>query len=322
MATAIRHQLFALVTSAILLGCSTTVPTSGSLQSNPTGSSAPFRAVGYVTPAADLDAIDFSALTHINYAFLIPRANGTTRPFSAPNHLRRLVSLAHAHGVRVLIAVGGWGWDSQFETLAADPNLRAALAKRVAAFCGSFDLDGVDVDWEYPDAGTSADHFTALISALRTALPSSSIVTAAVLADATRADGVTSDAIEHLDFVNLMAYDGPSSDHASYAMAESAIQSWRSRGIAPEKIVLGVPFYSRPGGITYRTLLASDPTAAASDRVYYQGVEQNYNGPETIRRKVALARSRAGGVMIWELSQDARGGDSLLRVIHAAIAVP
>jgi len=104
MATAIRHQLFALVTSAILLGCSTTVPTSGSLQSNPTGSSAPFRAVGYVTPAADLDAIDFSALTHINYAFLIPRANRTTRPFSAPNHLRRLVSLAPALGVRVLIA--------------------------------------------------------------------------------------------------------------------------------------------------------------------------------------------------------------------------
>ncbi len=38
--------------------------------------------------------------------------------------------------------------------------------------------------------------------------------------------------------------------------------------------------------------------------------EQNYNGPATIRRKTELALQLAGGIMIWELSQDARGSDS------------
>ena len=37
-----------------------------------------------------------------------------------------------------------------------------------------------------------------------------------------------------------------------------------------------------------------------------------------LRAKVALAREEASGIMIWELSQDALGADSLLKVIWEA----
>jgi chitinase len=321
MQTLIR-AVGALLLSAALVGCSLPVAPSSSVSPTPAPLTDPFKVVGYVTPAANLDAIDFSLLTHINYAFLIPRANGTTRPFGAPNHLRKLVALAHAHGVKVLIAVGGWGWDKEFETLAADPAIRAKLAKRLAEFCATYQLDGVDIDWEYPNAGASADHFTALTIAIRSALPSGSLVTAAVLADGAEAQGVTNEAVELLDFINLMAYDGPREDHSSFSMAERSIQSWIGRGVARERVVLGVPFYGRPGNATYRTLLANDPATADGDRILYKGVEQNYNGPATIRRKTELALATAGGVMIWELSQDARGTDSLLRVIGETVAAP
>ena len=311
-----------LLLALALVGCSTTVAPGESANTSPTERTQPFKVVGYVTPAVNIDAIDFALLTHINYAFLIPRANGTLRPFGAPNHLRQLVELAHAQGVKVLAALGGWGWDKQFEALAADPKIRTALAARVADFCATFDLDGVDIDWEYPNAGASAAHFVALSIALRLALPAGALVTAAVLADATRAEGISTDAVGHLDFINLMAYDGPREDHSSFEMAEAAISSWRSRGIGIDKIVLGVPLYARPGNLTYRTLLANDPATASGDRIEYQGVEQNYNGPATIRRKTELALQLAGGIMIWELSQDARGDDSLLRVIGATVAAP
>lgn len=119
-----------------------------------------------------------------------------------------------------------------------------------------------------------------------------------------------------------MAYDGPRDDHSSYAMAERSIATWLARGIDAEKLVLGVPFYGRPGNATYRTLLANDPATASGDRVSFQGIEQNYNGPATVRRKTELALQRVGGIMIWELSQDARGSDSLLRVIGEAVAAP
>ena len=312
----------AIALALLLIGCSVAVSPTTSPSPTPVARTEPFKVVGYVTPAANIDAIDFSLLTHISYSFLIPRANGTTRPFGAPNHLRKVVSQAKKHGVKVLIAVGGWGWDKEFETLAANPAVRTKLAKRVAEFCATYQLDGIDIDWEYPNAGESASHFAALAIAFRSALPAGSLVTSAVLADATDADGISTEAVGHLDFINLMAYDGPKNDHSSYAMAERSIASWLARGIHPDKIVLGVPFYARPGGATYRTLLANDPATASGDRIHFKGVEQNYNGPATIRRKTELALQLAGGIMIWELSQDARGNDSLLRVIGETITAP
>jgi len=317
-----RAAWCAALITIVLIGCSAASTPSGSPHPSPLVRTEPFKVVGYVTPAANIEAIDFSLLTHINYAFLIPRANGTTRPFGAPNHLRAVVAEAKKHGVKVLIALGGWGWDTQFETLSADPVIRAKLAQRVAEFCATYQLDGVDIDWEYPNSGESAAHFAALTIALRSALPVGALVTAAVLADATDAEGISTDAVGHLDFINLMAYDGPKEDHSSFSMAEHSIKSWLARGINPEKLVLGVPFYGRPGNAMYRTLLAHDPATANGDRVLFNGVEQNYNGPATIRRKTEFALQVAGGIMIWELSQDARGDDSLLRVIGATVAAP
>jgi hypothetical protein len=43
-----------------------------------------------------------------------------------------------------------------------------------------------------------------------------------------------------------------------------------------------------------------------------------YNGIPTMQRKAELARERAGGVMIWELGQDAAGDASLLTVLQTA----
>jgi len=318
----VRATWSAAALALVLIGCSVAVTPTVSSSSTPIARTQPFKVVGYVTPAANIAAINFSLLTHINYSFLIPRADGTTRPFGAPNHLRAVVAQAKKHDVKVLIAVGGWGWDKEFETLAADPAIREKLAKRVAEFCATYQLDGIDIDWEYPNAGASAANFSALAIAFRSALPAGALVTAAVLADATDADGISTDAVGHLDFINLMAYDGPRDDHSSYAMAERSIATWLARGIDAEKLVLGVPFYGRPGNATYRTLLANDPATASGDRVSFQGIEQNYNGPATIRRKTELALQRVGGIMIWELSQDARGSDSLLRVISEAVAAP
>ena len=41
-----------------------------------------------------------------------------------------------------------------------------------------------------------------------------------------------------------------------------------------------------------------------------------YNGIPTIKRKTLLAKKEASGIMIWQLSGDARGAKSLLNVIN------
>ncbi|MFM8998071.1 MAG: glycosyl hydrolase family 18 protein, partial [Candidatus Limnocylindrus sp.] len=80
----------------------------------------PFRIVGYVTAGAVLDVINVSKLTHINYAFLLPTKNGELKLFGSSAQLRRVVARAAEADVKVLISVGGWGWDDEFEALASD----------------------------------------------------------------------------------------------------------------------------------------------------------------------------------------------------------
>ena len=58
--------------------------------------------------------------------------------------------------MRVLISVGGWGWDEEFETIAADPSLRRVFVQDLKSFVDEYQLDGADVDWEYVDGITTA----------------------------------------------------------------------------------------------------------------------------------------------------------------------
>ena len=312
-----RRRISALVAAAILALSGCAIGPVGEATSTPTAKD--FKIVGYVTPAATLNLIDFTEVTHVNYAFLLPRANGTLRPFGAPRHLRQTVALAHAAGAKVLISVGGWGWDDEFEALASADDRRTRFVGELVDFVERNELDGADIDWEYPDAGASAQGFLALVRDLRAALPRGTLLTAAVIARAGDGEGIETEALEVLDFVNIMAYDDGSGDHSTFELAESALRSWRARGLPAERCVLGVPFYARPGDVSYRKLLQYDRAAADGDRIRYFTTEQHYNGPETLRKKTRLAMQEGGGIMIWELSQDAVGDDSLLGVIAETV---
>ena len=146
----------ALLCGALLAGCT------GAPNEQPAASRS-FRIVGYVTAAAVLDVIDFSRLTHVNYAFLLPKKSGELKPFGSPAQLRRVVEIGHAENVKVLISVGGWGWDDEFEQLAAAADRRARFVSAVVDFVAEYQLDGADIDWEYPDASASSEHFVALM---------------------------------------------------------------------------------------------------------------------------------------------------------------
>lgn len=279
----------------------------------------PFRVVGYVTAATVLGTLQYDKLTHINYAFLIPNNDGTFAPLANLWKLDELAATADTHGVQVLISVGGWGWDKQFSAMAADPAARAQFVNGLVDFVAAHNLDGADIDWEYPDPGQSSQDFLALMQALRAALPQDKLLTAAVVALGETGAGVPVEAFELMDFVNLMAYDGEGPNHSSLEYAEAAITYWQGRGLPVEKTVLGVPFYSRPSEVSYRKLVQADPAAAEVDEIEYFGAMVNYNGLATMRRKTELALERAAGIMIWALDHDTNDATSLLNAIDATI---
>jgi GH18 family chitinase len=275
-----------------------------------------FRVIAYATGAIVPEVIPYARLTHINYAFLIPNADGSLAPFANGWKLKTIVSQAYEHDVKVLISVGGWGWDEQFETLAADPALRSLFVQNLKDFVDEYSLDGADIDWEYPDPGTSAQNFLTLIRELRASMPDK-LLTTAVVAHGQTGEGVLAETFELFDFVNVMTYDGP--DHGTMEQFSAGLDYWQGRGLPPVKTVMGVPFYTRPGEASYRKIVEADPGSAYQDTAEYHGATVHYNGIPTVQAKTQLARQRAGGIMFWTLDHDALDDLSLLKAIDDAV---
>ena len=282
----------------------------------PTSTTPRFIILAYVTEGIFVDAIPFEKLTHINYSFLTPNADGTFNPIINGWKLKQITETAHEHGVRVCISVGGWGWDAQFEELAADPETRSAFVRNLAAFVDEYGVDGVDMDWEYPDPGHSSQNFLALIRELRLAMPDRLLTTAVVAHGDEHGLGVPDESFQLFDFVNVMTYDGP--DHGTMEQFERGLAYWSGRGLPREKIVLGAPFYGDPN-LPYFKIVQADPSAAQTDTFDYYGTVYHYNGIPTIRAKTRLAMERAGGIMFWTLDHDAQGELSLLNAIYNAV---
>ncbi|MEP7133770.1 MAG: glycosyl hydrolase family 18 protein [Chloroflexota bacterium] len=272
----------------------------------------PFRIIAYATDSIIENLIPYDKLTHINYSFLTPKDDGTFNSIVNGWKLKKIVENGHKHNVRVLISVGGWGWDAQFETVAASPELRSAFVKNLKVFVDEYQLDGADIDWEYPDAGQSSQNFLALITELRTAMPAK-LLTTAVVSYGENSTGISPEAIALLDFVNVMTYDGP--DHGTMKQFEQGLAFWTARGLPKEKIVMGVPFYGDPN-LPYFKIVAEDPTAAQTDTFNYFGKTYQYNGIPTIQAKTKLAMDQASGIMFWTLDFDAQGELSLVNAIY------
>lgn len=121
------------------------------------------------------------------------------------------------------------------------------------------------VDWEHPANPQQGDNYIQLLAALRVSLPSPSfILTSALPAGEWALRNINlSQASNHLDFINLMAYDfsgpwttlcghqaqldTPAHPYSSDAIisCRSAVTYLRSKGVPSTKILLGIPAYGR-----------------------------------------------------------------------------
>jgi GH18 family chitinase len=278
--------------------------------------------VGYIPSwQGAAEDIQYAKLTHINYAFALPTpsGDGNLESLENPSKLQRIVQRAHAEGVKVGIAVGGWSdlKNSGFEGLSATLSNRENFANNLLALIRKYDLDGVDIDWEYPRGIVQSQHYKLMMHLLAEKLHAEGKFLSAAVADgADNGAAIPEELFQYIDFLNIMAYDGDDEEgHSPYSLAESALDYWLERGLPQSKAVLGVPFYARPSWKTYKTLLAkgADPHA---DR--FKG--DSLNGMDTIARKSYLAIDRGNGIMIWELSGDAQGPNSLVSVISKIIS--
>ncbi|MCR5871194.1 MULTISPECIES: glycosyl hydrolase family 18 protein [unclassified Sphingomonas] len=295
--------------------------------------------VGYVAAFKGIDLTiartRLEDYTHFNLAFANPDASGAfvndgqltcmPAPFGAATgvaELRARVEQLRSKGAKVLVSIGGGvipSCSGDWNALLASDKRDATVASLVA-LSDTLGLDGVDVDLEGEllTAIDRAGNYTPFIAALSRAMQArGKLLTCAT---ASYEGGmIPIDSIRYFDLVNVMSYDaiGPSwgpagAEHATLAMAERDLKLWRERGVARDRLVLGVPFYGygfngHAANWSYRDLVSAFPQAATGDTVGKACAGCRYithNSPATIEAKARLAQRIAAGVMVWELSQD------------------
>lgn len=246
-----------------------------------------------------------------------PRADGSLDVTRLEKTAWDKVAAVRAEGVRVHLCLGGWGRSMHFATVTADPGRRARFVAEIARFCSDRGLDGVDLDWEHPKGAAQLETYGKLVDELKAALAARRGEVTLTLAGAAQ---LPPNGGRRADRVQLMAYDLPGR-HASMEASIARAEALLAAGVPAERLALGVPFYGR--GVTdrnrtlpYREILARYRPGANQDDA--DGL--HFNGSGTMVRKAAWVRQRGlAGVMAWELTQDAPGEASLLRLLRAEL---
>lgn len=203
---------------------------------------------------------DPTVMTHINYAFGHVSDSFDGVRIDNEARLKQIVSLKKKNpNLKVLLSIGGWG-SGRFSEMAASESYRTAFANDCQRAVRKYNLDGIDIDWEYPTqsgAGISSSpedtrNFTLLMRDLRKAL-GDKLLTCATIASAEHINFRS--CIEYLDMVNVMSYDmgNPPFHHSALYPSEitrwmtssEAIQAHLKAGVPREKLVMGMPLYGR-----------------------------------------------------------------------------
>jgi chitinase len=207
-------RLFACLPAVTLVALLVPLPALGQRRDD-----APKRLLGYYpewsktsTPPYSAAQIPYDKLTHISHAFVLltAKADGT---LSVPTGMIEpaLISKAHAAGVKVLVSIGGGDGiqGPRFNQMAASETTRRDFVRNVHNFLSKHGYDGVDVDWEVPDA-VDRQNCTVLMEELRDELPSPRwLITMATPSDPRNwGQGFDIPALTPLlDFMNVMTYD-------------------------------------------------------------------------------------------------------------------
>ncbi|HEY0272014.1 MAG TPA: glycoside hydrolase family 18 protein [Chitinophaga sp.] len=237
--------------------------------------------IGYVGGYKGLtNTYDIAAekLTHINYAFVNVQHNRAVLGNEATDtvNFRNLNALKQKNpDLKIMISIGGWAWSENFSDAVLTDTSRAAFAASAVEIVRKYQLDGVDIDWEYPaipgEEGNvfrpeDTQNYTLMFQALRLQLDTLEkavgkhlFLTCAVGGSKNFVDHTEmGKAAPYLDYVNLMTYDNyggavaghhtslyASRIYNAHGSADSTVQWFHAAGVPYSKLVMGIAFYGR-----------------------------------------------------------------------------
>lgn len=231
-----------------------------------------FKVIAYYTGSTGkIKNKKVEQLDEIIYSFLHldrNRLNASNQNDSAS--IAYLTSLKSINpDLKVLLSLGGWGGCETCSEVFSSQERRKEFSESVKEILIEHEVDGIDLDWEYPAIEGYPGHpfqpedrvnFSYLVEELRRNLGQDYIISFA----AGGSEEFLTKSIEwkkvmpFLDGVNLMTYDlvGGGSSRTGHhtalhstkdqkASAENVVKFLDSIGVSREKIVIGAAFYAR-----------------------------------------------------------------------------
>lgn len=231
--------------------------------------------LGYYSVNADfdIDSVCYDKLTHLNLSFATLKDLKGTVEFNVndPEKIREI--RRKNPNMIICLSIGGWG-AGKFSEAAETVENRETFARTSMEIVKEFDLDGLDIDWEYPcsaDSGISAHpddkrNYTHMMQELRKQLDiygeannKKMILTFAMGAVEKLIDCMELSELEKVtDFMNIMTYDMGGSfvttgHHTSLYPSSITkqpggahfVKRMDENGYPTNKIVYGSAFYGR-----------------------------------------------------------------------------
>jgi hypothetical protein len=309
-----------------------------------------FKVVGYLPSyrLSILDRINYDFYTHLIASFINPDENGD---ISWDGDMENFVNTVHENGTLAIASFGGGGdysWGDEvsiYENLLATQESRTNFIHKIMNYLREHDLDGIDNDME--GYALELDNYNVFTQELGDSVHAVGLeFSAAYGVEAYWGAGIVTDAtLQKFDFIGTMSYGGVGfwnwgnrNDENTLEKFESDHQYFVNRGVASEKVIGGIAFYTVEFPATaqtnynhfHKTLCDTynDPRLTGidvpnQDTIYTEEGSVIYlNSLNTLKRKIDIAKENNSGIMIWEVGQECFDRsyaltDSLLEYMHS-----
>jgi len=232
----------------------------------------PYKVIAYCTGSADnIKQYPIEKLTHIIYSFLpLKQDTLTFANEQQRSNLMQLIELKKTYPLlKVMVSIGGWGGCAPCSALFASPEHRNTFAQTTIELFKEYQIDGLDLDWEYPAIegypghlydSSDRSNFTELVKVLRAKMGNDYLLSfAAGGFDKFLENSIDWGAVlPQVDFVNLMTYDlvgGYATVTGHHTLLNDYIQGQQSASrcvkwllahkAKPEQLIIGTAFYAR-----------------------------------------------------------------------------